>query len=72
MKWLPDHRGSRLFRVELAAGLIGAFISLFLAKSWGPEWQGEWSILNNFTATVAMVVTAGLPSVLISLIRRKK
>jgi len=72
MKWLPDHRGSRLFRVELAAGLIGAFISLFLAKSWGPEWQGQWSILNNFTATVAMVVTAGLPSVLISLIRRKK
>lgn len=70
MKWFGQELGFDLFRVELVSGVIGALISIGLAKTWGTESQGEWSILNNFASTGTLIFTAGLPPVLVSLIRR--
>jgi O-antigen/teichoic acid export membrane protein len=71
MKWLKHELGFDLFRIELVSSVFGALISIGLAKTWGTQVQGEWSVLNNFASTGALIFTAGLPSVLISLIRRK-
>jgi O-antigen/teichoic acid export membrane protein len=71
MKWWPDDPGFKLFRLEMISSVIGALISILLAKLWGTDWQGAWSVLNNFSSTVVVICTAGLPPVLISLIRRE-
>lgn len=71
MKWWPDELGFKLFRLELISSVIGALISILLAKLWGTYWQGAWTVLNNFSSTVVVICTAGLPPVLISVIRRE-
>ncbi|MEO5583309.1 MAG: polysaccharide biosynthesis C-terminal domain-containing protein, partial [Saprospiraceae bacterium] len=64
--------GERLFRIEFISSAIGAVISILLARLWGTYWQGQWSILQNFVMTCALIFTAGLPPVIVASIRKNK
>lgn len=64
--------GSKLFRLEFLTAVIGAGISIVLARLWGPSIQGTWSILNNFTSTLVILLTAGLPAIILAKLRRSE
>lgn len=72
MKLGSKDLGRNLFTIDVITAIIGICISIFLAKLWGTKAQGTWSILNNFTSTCAMICSAGIPSVILSMIRRNE